>query len=130
MTVSEAGKEAPAQIILEGEMAKRGKKLKTWKTRWFVLYATSIANLDKDFRGWVKGVLGGILFEDVTLVSTNWAWLLRPRVPLSRSLAGPAHNVTMAHCRDYEFAHGGCVQFGRSFCGGHCIDTACDHVTG
>jgi hypothetical protein len=65
MTVSQAGKEVPAEIIREGEMFKTGGMIKSWKARWFVMYAKSIAYLDK------KGgkVKGGILFEDANLVS-------------------------------------------------------------
>ena len=66
MTVSQAGKDAPAEIIREGEMSKTGGAWKSWKTRWFVMYAKSIAYLDKK-DGKVKG---GILFEDATMVST------------------------------------------------------------
>ena len=65
MTVSEAGKEAPAEIIREGEMFKVGGIMKSWKARWFVMYAKSIAYLDKK-DGKVKG---GILLEDANLVS-------------------------------------------------------------
>ena len=68
MTVSQAGVpqvfQPPAEVIKEGQMTKKGDNRKNWKKRWFVLYAESIAYLDK------KGgnVKGGILFEDATLV--------------------------------------------------------------
>ena len=81
MTVSQAGKEAPAEIIREAALAKKGEIRTSWKSRWFVMYAKSIAYLDK------KGgkVKGGILFEDAHLVSRlriGCGWFL-----LSRSLA-------------------------------------------
>ena len=64
MTVSQEGREAPAEVIREGELAKKGEIRKNWKSRWFVMYAQSIAYLDK------KGgkVKGGILFEEANLV--------------------------------------------------------------
>ena len=64
MTVSAAGKEAPAEVIKEGELTKKGEIRKNWKTRWFVLYEKSIAYLDKQ-GGKVKG---GILLEDANLI--------------------------------------------------------------
>jgi len=64
MTVSEEGKEAPAEVIKEGELTKKGEIRKNWKTRWFVLYGKSIAYLDKQ-GGKVKG---GILLEDANLI--------------------------------------------------------------
>ena len=75
MTVVQSGKkDAPAEIIMQGQMAKVGENLKKWKTRWFVLYADSsrAGQHNKAAIAWrdKKGgkVKGGILFEDATLV--------------------------------------------------------------
>ena len=96
MTVSQAGKEVPAEIIREGEMFKTGGMIKSWKARWFVMYAKSIAYLDK------KGgkVKGGILLEDANLVSRlrvgcgccghGFSFPARPRALSVRTLASRA----------------------------------------